>query len=166
MLREEWTLDVSQSFVPIDERKKLRLRTPAWKTPATGGLSFAEKIRARKYTPYAGCGNDIEAEEEEAGEEEAGEEETDKNHDNNEVDEEEKKKKIFSSAAMSSSTASSSSSSSSASSSSGQILMTACDGTAIKMEDEGDEEVVVKKVAEHSAVIPAHTLPAKKPRRA
>ena len=161
MLREEWTLDVSQSFVPIDERKKLRLRTPAWKTPATGGLSFAEKIRARKYTPYAGCGNDIEAEEEEAGEEE-----TDKNHDNDEVDEEEKKKKIFSSAAMSSSTASSSSSSSSASSSSGQILMTACDGTAIKMEDEGDEVVVVKKVAEHSAVIPAHTLPAKKPRRA
>ena len=161
MLREEWTLDVSQSFVPIDERKKLRLRTPAWKTPATGGLSFAEKIRARKYTPYAGCGNDIEAEEEEAGEEE-----TDKNHDNDEVDEEEKKKKIFSSAAMSSSTASSSSSSSSASSSSGLILMTACDGTAIKMEDEGDEEVVVKKVAEHSAVIPAHTLPAKKPRRA
>jgi hypothetical protein len=34
------------------------------------------------------------------------------------------------------------------------------------MEDEGDEEVVVKKVAEHSAVISAHTLPAKKPRKA
>jgi hypothetical protein len=37
-------------------------------------------------------------------------------------------------------------------------MMTACDGTAIKMEDGGDEKVVVKKVAELSAVIPAHTL--------
>jgi len=44
-------------------KKKLRLKASAWKTPAAGGLSFAEKIRARKYTPYAGCGNnDIEAE--------------------------------------------------------------------------------------------------------
>jgi hypothetical protein len=63
VLLEEWALDVSQSFVPIEERKKLRLKASAWKTPAAGGLSFAEKIRARKYTTYAGCGNnDIEAE--------------------------------------------------------------------------------------------------------
>ena len=156
VLREEWTLlDVAQSFMPIEERKKLRLKTPAWKTPATGGLSFAEKIKARKYTPFARCGDDINAEEEEAEEDDDGED----HH-------EEKKKKKFSSSAASPSTAASSSSAS-LSSSSGQIMMTACDGTAIKLEDGDDEDVVVKKVAEQqSAAVPAHTLPTKKPKRA
>jgi len=152
VLREEWTLDVAQSFMPIEERKKLRLKTPAWKTPATGGLSFAEKIKARKYTPFAGCGNDINAEEDEAEEDDDGEDE--------------QKKKRFSSSAASPSTAASSSSSSSAStsSSSGQIMRTACDGTALKLEDGVDEDAVVKKVAEQSAAVPAPTT--KKPRRA
>ena len=88
------------------------------------------------------CGNDINAEED--------------HH------EEQKKKRLSSSAASPSTAASSSSASSS--SSSGQIMMTACDGTAIKLEDGVDEDVVVKKVAEQSAAVPAPTT--KKPRRA
>ena len=46
-------------------------------------------------------------------------------------------------------------------------MMTACDGTAIKLEDGDDEDVVVKKVAQQqSAAVPARTLPTKKLKRA
>ena len=58
LLREEWTLPESLSFVPFRERQKLKVKTPATKTPAAR-MSFAERIKIRKFTPHPGLDGDI-----------------------------------------------------------------------------------------------------------
>ena len=58
LLREEWTLPESLSFVPFRERQKLKVKTPATKTPAAR-MSFAERIKIRKFTPHPGLVGDI-----------------------------------------------------------------------------------------------------------
>jgi hypothetical protein len=58
LLREEWTLPESLSFVPFRERQKLKAKTPATKTPAAR-MSFAERIKIRKFTPHPGLDGDI-----------------------------------------------------------------------------------------------------------
>lgn len=58
LLREEWTLPESLSFVPFRERQKLKAKTPATKTPAAR-MSFAERIKIRKFTPHPGLVVDI-----------------------------------------------------------------------------------------------------------
>ena len=58
LLREEWTLPESLSFVPFRERQKLKVKTPATKTPAAR-MSFAERIKIRKFTPPPGLVGDI-----------------------------------------------------------------------------------------------------------
>ena len=58
LLREEWTLPESLSFVPFRERPKLKAKTPATKTPAAR-MSFAERIKIRKFTPHPGLVGDI-----------------------------------------------------------------------------------------------------------
>ena len=129
LLREDWTLDQSSSFAPIGLRKNLRAKTPAAKTPAAG-LTFAERIKLRKYTPIPGFDGEI------LDEESADEEDDEQRHDDNE-----KKKKGGRMC--------------SASSSSCAPTVTAFDGTVIKEEQTENELQKTTLLDEESAVVPA-----------
>jgi len=129
LLREEWKLNLSKSFTPVGDRKQKRLQSPATaKTPAVA-LSFEERIALRKYTPHTGihccditCGED--------GEEE---------DNNSEAQQQDFRKHNGCSSSTSSSSATSSSSS--LSSAATTAVVTASDGTAIKIEGTHEEVI-------------------------